>query len=256
VSKASAFDRDPKNYDELRPRYCPELFNDVMTLAGVGPGTSALEIGVGTGQATLPFLKRGCRVTAVEMGEHLAQYVAMKYRDAHFSVVQTTFESYVCPPSSFDLVYAATAFHWISPEVGYPKVMELLKPGGWAAFFWNCPHASREDDPVHRGIQKVYAKYRPGGRPSAQNVRKYAAAEEYLKNYGFHSVAVKQYFGERRFGPEEYIRLLRTYSDHNAMEETVRLVFEREIMAAIEDGGGVMTVHDTMELYMGQKAAI
>ena len=51
------FDEDEINYDRWRPGYPDELFQ------------AALEVGIGTGQATRPFLEAGCRVTAVELGE-------------------------------------------------------------------------------------------------------------------------------------------------------------------------------------------
>ena len=37
---------------------------------------------------------------------------------------------------AFDLAISGEAFHWISPEIGYPKVASALKDGGSAAFFW------------------------------------------------------------------------------------------------------------------------
>lgn len=38
---------------------------------------------------------------------------------------------------SFDLVISATAFHWISPEIGYPKAAQVLKDSGYIAIFSN-----------------------------------------------------------------------------------------------------------------------
>jgi 16S rRNA A1518/A1519 N6-dimethyltransferase RsmA/KsgA/DIM1 with predicted DNA glycosylase/AP lyase activity len=44
------------------------LFEDLADLTGIGPGSRVLEIGPGTGQATLSLAERGCRVVAVELG--------------------------------------------------------------------------------------------------------------------------------------------------------------------------------------------
>jgi hypothetical protein len=35
--------------------------------------------------------------------------------------VQTVFEDFECPDYSIDLIYSATAFHWIKEEIGHPK---------------------------------------------------------------------------------------------------------------------------------------
>ena len=52
-----------------------------------------------------------------------------------------------------DLVYSASAFHWIPEEIGYSKVYEMLKPGGAFARFaeidrlyarYYCPYYGRQ----------------------------------------------------------------------------------------------------------------
>lgn len=32
--------------------------------------------------------------------------------------------------NAYDLIYSASAFHWIPEEIGYTKVYKALKPGG------------------------------------------------------------------------------------------------------------------------------
>jgi Cof subfamily protein (haloacid dehalogenase superfamily) len=59
----------------VRPRYCAALFDEIFAAAGVDETTRALEMGPGTGQATEAFLRRGCHVTAVELGENLADFL-------------------------------------------------------------------------------------------------------------------------------------------------------------------------------------
>jgi 16S rRNA A1518/A1519 N6-dimethyltransferase RsmA/KsgA/DIM1 with predicted DNA glycosylase/AP lyase activity len=70
--RRATFDQAAELYDRARPGYPPVLFDDLARLAGVGPGCRVLEIGPGTGQATVPLAERGCRVVAVELGEGLA----------------------------------------------------------------------------------------------------------------------------------------------------------------------------------------
>jgi hypothetical protein len=52
----TAFDEDAANYDAVRPRYCKALFDTIIGSAGLSEGSSCMEIGPGTGQATQPFL--------------------------------------------------------------------------------------------------------------------------------------------------------------------------------------------------------
>ena len=62
------FDRAAELYDRARPVAPPEVFDDLVSLCGLEPGSRLLEIGCGTGQATLPLAERGFAVTAIELG--------------------------------------------------------------------------------------------------------------------------------------------------------------------------------------------
>src|SRR5579872_6356841 len=66
------FDGSALLYDRVRPGYPEALFDDVIARSGIDPCGRVLEIGCGTGQATLPFARRGYRVICVELGESLA----------------------------------------------------------------------------------------------------------------------------------------------------------------------------------------
>jgi protein-L-isoaspartate O-methyltransferase len=70
--RRSTFDEAAELYDRARPGYPAALFDDLVELAGIGPGSRVLEIGPGTGQATVPLAERGCRIVAVELGPQLA----------------------------------------------------------------------------------------------------------------------------------------------------------------------------------------
>src|SRR4051812_16898944 len=68
----STFDQVALLYDQARPGYPEPLFDDVVTLSGIAPHGQILEIGCGTGQATLPFARRGYPIVCVELGASLA----------------------------------------------------------------------------------------------------------------------------------------------------------------------------------------
>jgi protein-L-isoaspartate O-methyltransferase len=71
----ATFDQAAGLYGRARPGYPPALFDDLADLTGIRPGSRVLEIGPGTGQATLPLAERGGRVVAVELGPDLAARV-------------------------------------------------------------------------------------------------------------------------------------------------------------------------------------
>jgi SAM-dependent methyltransferase len=125
------FNAVASEYDKWRSTYVQALYEDIFAYHPIDPSSNVLEIGIGTGQATGPILETGCTLTAVEIGDQLAEYTRQKYRQYHnFQVIHLPFQDYECPPDSFDLIYSASAFHWIPKETGYPKVYDLLKSGG------------------------------------------------------------------------------------------------------------------------------
>jgi hypothetical protein len=89
------FDQAAELYDRARPGYPPALFEDLAELAGVGPGCRVLEIGPGTGQATVPLAERGCHIVAVELGVELATIATHHVAggdEAFFVEVQACYE--------------------------------------------------------------------------------------------------------------------------------------------------------------------
>jgi len=57
----ATFNEDAARYDRVRPGYPAQLFSDLAMFAGIGPGVRVLEIGCGTGQFTLPWLRTAVR---------------------------------------------------------------------------------------------------------------------------------------------------------------------------------------------------
>lgn len=249
------FNENIENYEKWRPTYCDGLFKDIIEYSQIEHGKKAIEIGIGTGQATKPFLDTGCELTAVELGEDLAEYSKSKFQEyKNFTVCNTAFEEYECPDGSTDLIYSATAFHWIPEEVGYPKVFKLLKTDGTLALFWNRPFVSRENDELHQNIQSIYQKYRPSNTKIMEHdTERYECRKKTIQAYGFREILFKLYHLTRTFSSSDYIALLNTYSDHRAMPSITRVLFEEKIKEAILRFGDVLHVYDTIDLYLARK---
>jgi SAM-dependent methyltransferase len=68
----TTFGQDAELYDQCRPTYPPQLFTDLAALADLGSRSRVLEIGCGTGQATLPLAQLGCDVVAMDLSPDMA----------------------------------------------------------------------------------------------------------------------------------------------------------------------------------------
>lgn len=250
-----SFNEDAANYDKYRPGYPQKLFDDVISYSQIKAGSKLLEIGIGTGQATLPFLQLGCRVKGIELGENLSAFVAEKYKGyGNFHVINMDFMSCPVEENSCDLIYCATAFHWLPREEAYLKIMSSLKKGGSVALFWNHPFPNRDDDPSNAASKKIYNKFRPSGKTQKEFGEEdcIIMAQE-LARHGFEKVAYRLYKRTRKLNTDEYIHLLNTYSDHRALDPTLKETFESEMRQAVNEAGGTINIYDTIDLYLAQK---
>ena len=254
------FDKAATLYDKMRPGYSDELYRAIFDYAKVGPESNALEVGPGTGQATLPMLKTGCALTAVEYGENLASRLKEKFSGyPGFTVITDKFEDAPLEKDNYDLVYSATAFHWIPEKEGYEKVYSILKRGGVFARFANRPRPGKDDPALQAEIEDLYDRYyypyHGKTREPVQEFTEEKARElsEIALRYGFTDLRYHVFHRERVFTAGEYIGLLGTYSDHIAIAEPVRKEFFAAIERAIDARGGTITIHDTLDLELARK---
>ena len=133
------FDEVAGAYDRARPDYPPELADDVLAFAHLGEGERILEIGPGTGKATVRFAGRGHPLLCVEPGAKLAEVLCANTGGREVEVLLGRFEDAAFEPGGFGLVIAGQSFHWVDPEVAYLRCVEALRPGGTLALFWNRP---------------------------------------------------------------------------------------------------------------------
>jgi len=156
---AMTFDTAAGLYERVRPVYPPELFDDLATLVGLhAVAARVLEIGPGTGQATRGLLARGWSVVALEPGQELAR-VARRVLSGlgDVDVVVAPFERWQDgEEASFDLVFAATSWHWL-PTVAYRRAAQLLRPGGSLAIVATAHVLPEADgDPFFRDVEQAY----------------------------------------------------------------------------------------------------
>ena len=247
-------------YEKIRPGYPDELYNTIFAYLPLGASCRAVEVGIGSGQATLPFLKSGCAVTAVEYGDRLAQLCREKFKAfSGFSVITGRFEKTDFPDESSDLVYSASAFHWIPEEIGYTKVFRMLKPGGAFARFANHPYRAKGNDALYKALDEAYAEYYyPYYNKQPVRIREYTEEQaadraKIAGKYGFTDIQYELFHRVRTLSANEYRMLIGTYSDHIAMEESVRERFFDRVEKVVNEHGGSISLQDTIDLQLARK---
>lgn len=250
------FDTVASTYEKFRPGYVKELYQTLFNYIPISEACTVVEIGIGGGQATLPILQTGCQLTAVEYGENFSKLCREKFKDyPNFSVITSKFEDTEFVDNAFDLIYSASAFHWVPEEIGYPKVFAMLKSGGVFARFANHPYRGRENPALMAEIDRLYTKYhnREQGAPKEYSESQAKERAMIAEKYGFTDIQYAMFYRTRTFSAKEYSTLLGTYSDHIAMEEKIRAEFFGKIEEAIENHGGSITLYDTIDLQLARK---
>ncbi|MBE5800966.1 MAG: class I SAM-dependent methyltransferase [Clostridiales bacterium] len=254
------FDTVASTYEKLRPDYVGELYDTLFAYQPLDADSYAIEVGIGGGQATGPVLDTGCRVTAVEPGENFCTLCREKFAAyPAFSAINGKFEETILPADTFDLVYSASAFHWVPEDVGYRKVFDILKSGGAFARFSNHPYPDKGRAALAEEIDTLYEQYynpfhhRSINKPAEYSEEAALSRAEIAANYGFADIRWALFHRTRTFTAAEYIQLLGTYSDHIAIDEPIRKRFFTAIEEAINRHGGLFTIYDTIDLQLARK---
>jgi SAM-dependent methyltransferase len=239
----TSFDQVAGLYDETRPGYPEPLIEDVVSLAAIPPGGRILEIGCGSGQATLPFARRGYAMLCLELGPNLAALAASHCRPyPQVEIQNLAFEDWPLQRERFDLVISASAFDWIAPEIGYPKAAAALRDGGSLALFWH-DHVGA-DTPFFRAARELRrelpelaetVKARPPGS------RLSAIEGEIQASALFGPATTRRYPWTAEYTADRYVNLLQTYSAVRNLAPGTRREFLARIQALAEQHGG--TVH-------------
>ncbi len=261
IDRRLSFDHAPESYDRGRPGYPAQAFEDLFTYVRArrpGPSVDVVEVGPGTGQATKALLDRGARVTAVELGPHLADFMRRKFSSAtDLRIISGAFEDVDLPLESFDLVLAATAWKWLDVVVRLPRAVRLLRSGGVLATLSTIQITSTVDKGFFERTSPLYKRYRPDEQWTAAPTEAEAMPGEYeeFRTSGvLENVTLRYYRWDQTYTSAEYEQLLLSYSDVLTMAPAAREGLIRDLKSTIDDEfGGFVTRPLVIVLTMGRK---
>ena len=238
-------------YDRARPGYPEALFDDVLALGDTSL-PRVLEVGAGTGKATVALAARGVEIVALEPVPEMA---ALAERNCapfpRVRVEQVTFEEWPLPSESFDLLIAAQSWHWMPPEVRCRKAFDALRPGGVIALFWNIP--VRDDGGLWDDLDAAYechapmlrrAQALPQGGPDPDDL------DELNASGLFGPFTRGSYRWSIPCSAERYLDVLSTHSDFRLLAEQDRWTLIEAVAGVLEQRGGALEMNYETRLYM------
>jgi SAM-dependent methyltransferase len=211
-------------YDGRRPALPADLYDTIVELSGVPDGGRVLEVGAGTGRATVPMAARGYRITAVELGARLAAILRRNlagYPDVE--VVVADFDTW-STTERFDLILALDAWHWLDPETRTAKAATLLRDGGAAATVF-AHHVAGGDTEFFHDTQVFYRRYMPGTPPDLRLTEPDDFPSDVFgfgSSPDFEEPVLRRWVTVAEYTTASFIELLETFSSHIALPDADR----------------------------------
>lgn len=209
-------------YDQVRPGYPQALIDLVLEITQLSANSNLLEVGCGPAIATPAFARLGYRMICVKPNPDfydLAQQTCTAYPKVE--VQNCSFEEWELESDRFDAVIAASSFHWIPPEIGYPKAAAALRPGGYLILLWNKEFQPRYE--VYQAMQLVYQTIAAALKRSYEDSEEQASILNQLGQMAIESGQFKDMVSgqievEVSYTVDEYLLLLTTYSPYLKLE--------------------------------------
>jgi len=256
-NRASSFDSVAALYDAARPSYPDQAIDAVIAYAAVSASSALLEIGPGTGKATVLFAARGLNVHCVEPGRALSEILLQRTKSLRgtVSVENKRFEELSRAPASYDLIYAAQSFHWLDPATRLEKIHSLLRNRASFAAIWNKP--TDEGSAHRRAFDNIYDQIAPELKDEAKSRPFHAEASKLegdLKASGlFSEVCHAAFRWSQTYTAKQYTELLNTYSDHRALDPQKFKQLSAGLQNAIEEQGGSINMPYTTVVQLAKK---
>jgi SAM-dependent methyltransferase len=239
------FGEDPAAYDFARPPYPAELFHWLKERCNFGPETDCLDIGAGTGLATLPIFETPVRsILAIEPDAALGERLRSKTSDPRLTISIQRFEDLSLPGNEFGFAFAATSFHWLPRMKSLARVLASLEAGGWFAMWWSIYHDPARPDAFDEASAHLFSGLEQD--PEATASRPAFALDinarlGELRSAGFAETQHRLFRQQIAFTPDRLAALYATFSRVRMAPEEKRdhLLFEVERIVSEKFNGAV-----------------
>lgn len=240
-----AFGAVAELYDRARPGYPDDAVEEVLERARMPRRGLVLEVGAGTGKATLALARRGLRVLALEPDARMAEVLRHRCRSYPLVEVRAQRLEEHRPERTADLVLAAQSWHWVDPERGFAVAGACLRRGGLLAALWTLPRW--QEVPLRAVLLSAYERHAPGlaadfpMHPGSRPQDLARGWEEGLSSCpSLRSAGTSEHPFRLSYSAREYAELICTHQDHILLESAHRDALLAAVRAAIEEAGGTL----------------
>lgn len=138
---------DSARYEAFRPRYPKSFYELLKKYLGKAEVDSTMDLGCGTGVASIPLVEFSKRVTALDISAKMIETADRVKKDklaqlgvedeSRLTFKVSSVQELDEPPNSYDLITAAQCIHWFGDFTSFFNASHnFLKPGGVLAYWY------------------------------------------------------------------------------------------------------------------------
>jgi SAM-dependent methyltransferase len=259
--RRDVFGEAVEQYASARPGYPEAMIDDVLEYAD--PVSEILEVGAGTGKATVDFAARGIAITCLEPDPRMAARLAQECSPFPQVTIEVARLENYSRPLAFDALIAAQSWHWVDHSRRWDLAHEAVRTGGTIALFWNIYIVADRD----RRDQLVEIDTRYGVDYGANGVsieehegeielEEGWPAYDLASDSRFEDLVSRRYRRVLEYDVSTYVDLLASTSAYRLLDPTRREQLFEDVRTALGRHDGSLTMHVVTDLFLGRTTPV
>ena len=241
IERGRLFESSALDYHQFRPNYPDMIINELVALSNLKSSSRLLEVGCGTGKATISLAARGYLIDCIDPGRSLIAFARRNCRSWPNVTFQVNrFEDAQIETGHYDLLYAAQAFHWVDPKIRLQKAASVLKPDGCLGLLYNYP--GKQKDPLIEVLAAAVLDASDSLMKPWDYFEEIANWKNEIESCDlFRDLSIVKHRWEIQYNSSSYTGLSRTYSDFMSLPERARRKVTDRLRELIKGNGGFVT---------------
>jgi SAM-dependent methyltransferase len=229
-------------YERARPAYPVAAIAWIVERLGLGPGTTVLDLGAGTGKLTRQLVASGAEVIAVEPGDAMRSELVRAVPGVEAQ--RGSAESIPLPDGRVDAMTVGQAFHWFRYDEALPEIRRVLKKEGGVALIWN---ARDQESELQREVNAFLAPFIPSECAATKDSSRRLAESPLFQ--GFEE---RRFWFEQELDADGLVERLGSTSFVAAAAPAERAELERKLRELVERGGGKVMLPYVSAVYVSR----
>lgn len=259
--RRDVFGEAVEQYVNARPGYPEAMIDEILEYAD--PVLEILEVGAGTGKATVGFAARGVAMTCLEPDPRMAARLAEECAQFPQVTIEVARLENYSRPLAFDALIAAQSWHWVDHSRRWDLAHEAVRTGGTIALFWNIYIVADKNRRVQLGeIDKRYGVDYGANGVSVEEHEGEIELEEGWPAYDlagdsrFEDLVSRRYRRVLEYDVSTYVDLLASTSAYRLLDPTKREQLFDEVRAVYAGPDDSVTMHIVTDLFLGRTTPV